>query len=133
MGEPVQETQTQTAVELHPLGTLPRDAKSTAFPAAAQTSLHDAAPSGNAGRDGGGDGASADSGDKTVYPSPLKTLLILSGLYMGVFLVALDQTIIGTAIPKITDEFKTIKVRSPQSPGSADDAGPCAEKHGSPG
>ncbi|KAI3398901.1 hypothetical protein diail_8410 [Diaporthe ilicicola] len=43
------------------------------------------------------------------YPPLWKTLLIISGLFMGVFLVALDQTIIGTAIPKITDEFKTIQ------------------------
>lgn len=50
----------------------------------------------------------------TVYPSPLKTLVILSGLFMGVFLVALDQTIIGTTIPKITDEFKTIQVLDTQ-------------------
>lgn len=50
----------------------------------------------------------------TVYPSLWKTLVILSGLFMGVFLVALDQTIIGTAIPKITDEFKTIQVLDTQ-------------------
>ncbi|KAK8017295.1 hypothetical protein PG993_013621 [Apiospora rasikravindrae] len=48
--------------------------------------------------------------DSIVYPSMWKAMLIVSGLFMGVFLVALDQTIIGTAIPKITDEFKTIQV-----------------------
>lgn len=48
----------------------------------------------------------------TLYPPLWKTMLIISGLFMGVFLVALDQTIIGTAIPKITDEFKTIQVNS---------------------
>lgn len=46
----------------------------------------------------------------THYPPLWKTMAIISGLFMGVFLVALDQTIIGTAIPKITDEFKTIQV-----------------------
>ena len=46
----------------------------------------------------------------TQYPPLWKTMLILSGLFMGLFLVALDQTIIGTAIPKITVEFKTIQV-----------------------
>lgn len=45
-----------------------------------------------------------------VYPEFGKAVLILVGLFMGVFLVALDQTIIGTAIPKITDEFNTIQV-----------------------
>ncbi|KAK8001563.1 hypothetical protein PG991_013785 [Apiospora marii] len=47
--------------------------------------------------------------DSIEYPSMWKAMLIVSGLFMGVFLVALDQTIIGTAIPKITDEFKTIQ------------------------
>lgn len=50
----------------------------------------------------------------SLYPPLWKTLLIISGLFMGVFLVALDQTIIGTAIPKITDEFKTIQVFQPK-------------------
>ncbi|KAJ4387238.1 hypothetical protein N0V93_007827 [Gnomoniopsis smithogilvyi] len=44
-----------------------------------------------------------------VYPTFPKAMLILTGLFMGVFLVALDQTIIGTAIPNITDEFNTIQ------------------------
>lgn len=53
----------------------------------------------------------------TQYPTPWKTIVILSGLFMGMFLVALDQTIIGTAIPKITVEFKTIQVPDTQ-PGA---------------
>ena len=57
------------------------------------------------------DNDSDDFEDKLEYPSMWKAMLIVSGLFMGVFLVALDQTIIGTAIPKITDEFKTIQVR----------------------
>ncbi|KAK8110751.1 uncharacterized protein PG998_007208 [Apiospora kogelbergensis] len=55
------------------------------------------------------DNDSDDFTDKVQYPSMWKAMLIVSGLFMGVFLVALDQTIIGTAIPKITDEFKTIQ------------------------
>ncbi|KAK6833297.1 hypothetical protein PG987_007991 [Apiospora arundinis] len=55
------------------------------------------------------DNESEDFADKVEYPSMWKAMLIVSGLFMGVFLVALDQTIIGTAIPKITDEFKTIQ------------------------
>ncbi|KAK6343117.1 hypothetical protein TWF718_008490 [Orbilia javanica] len=43
-----------------------------------------------------------------VYPSGAKVLLIITGLMLAVFLVALDQTIIATAIPKITDRFKSI-------------------------
>jgi len=40
-----------------------------------------------------------------VYPPTKKAAVIMLSLYLTVFLVALDRTIIGTAIPKITDEF----------------------------
>jgi hypothetical protein len=42
------------------------------------------------------------------YPPLAKVLVIILALYLAVFLVALDQTIIGTAIPRITDQFKSI-------------------------
>lgn len=34
-----------------------------------------------------------------------KAVVIMLSLYCTVFLVALDRTIIGTAIPQITDDF----------------------------
>jgi hypothetical protein len=43
------------------------------------------------------------------YPALSKVVVIILGLYLAVFLVALDQTIIGVAIPKITDQFKSIE------------------------
>ena len=43
------------------------------------------------------------------YPPLSKVIVILLALYLAVFLVALDQTIIGVAIPKITDQFKSIE------------------------
>jgi hypothetical protein len=43
------------------------------------------------------------------YPHGLKLVVILAALCLAVFLVALDQTIIATAIPKITDHFNSIK------------------------
>ncbi|KAL7940960.1 major facilitator superfamily transporter [Trichoderma barbatum] len=46
-----------------------------------------------------------DSGD---YPSGIKLTFILMALVLSCFLIALDQTIVATAIPKITDEFKSI-------------------------
>lgn len=55
--------------------------------------------------------SSADSSKATSeqeYPSALRLVIIILGLYLAVFLVALDQTIIGTAIPKITDHFHSI-------------------------
>lgn len=70
--------------------------------------------SGSANKDD--DSLQGDETD-TQYPTPWKTIVILSGLFMGMFLVALDQTIIGTAIPKITVEFKTIQVPDTQ-PGA---------------
>ena len=48
----------------------------------------------------------------TEYPSTRKTIVIVGGLYLSIFLVALDRLIIGIAIPTITNEF-----------GSLDDVG----------
>ncbi|KAF3162784.1 hypothetical protein TWF225_008059 [Orbilia oligospora] len=47
--------------------------------------------------------------EETVYPGRLKVILITIGLMLAVFLVALDQTIIATAIPRITDRFQSIR------------------------
>jgi hypothetical protein len=41
------------------------------------------------------------------YPHGLKLFLILISIYCAVFLVALDRTIIATALPRITDDFKS--------------------------
>ncbi|KAI8307208.1 Efflux pump aflT [Colletotrichum sp. SAR11_59] len=42
------------------------------------------------------------------YPSGLSLVLILSSLFISMFLVSLDRLIITTAIPKITDEFDSV-------------------------
>ena len=42
------------------------------------------------------------------YPSGMKLALITTALCLSVFCMALDNTIISTAIPRITDEFKAI-------------------------
>jgi MFS family permease len=42
------------------------------------------------------------------YPSPAKTALIMISLYISIFLVALDRTIIGPAIPAITNQFHSL-------------------------
>jgi hypothetical protein len=39
------------------------------------------------------------------YPQGLKLASILISIYCAVFLVALDRTIIATALPRITDDF----------------------------
>lgn len=39
------------------------------------------------------------------YPHGIKLILLLMSLYCALFLVALDRTIIATALPQITDEF----------------------------
>ncbi|KAF7302872.1 Major facilitator superfamily transporter [Mycena kentingensis (nom. inval.)] len=49
-----------------------------------------------------------ESGDAVVYPQGLKLGLITLALCLSVFLVALDNTIIATAIPKITDKFQSL-------------------------
>lgn len=44
--------------------------------------------------------------DITDYPTGIRRLAIVAALILSVFLVSLDLTIVGTAIPKITDEFR---------------------------
>jgi hypothetical protein len=39
------------------------------------------------------------------YPSTAKLAVIMASLYISIFLIALDRTIIGVAVPKITDQF----------------------------
>lgn len=43
------------------------------------------------------------------YPSMKKAVVIMIGLYLAVFIIALDRTIIGTAIPRMTDEFHSFQ------------------------
>ncbi|CAK5266303.1 unnamed protein product [Mycena citricolor] len=43
------------------------------------------------------------------YPSGIKLVLMTIALCLSVFLVALDNTIIATAIPKITDQFNSLE------------------------
>ncbi|KAL4867783.1 hypothetical protein BDV12DRAFT_186462 [Aspergillus spectabilis] len=43
------------------------------------------------------------------FPPFSKVVAIICGLYLSVFLVALDQTIISVAIPEITNQFKSIE------------------------
>ncbi|KAF7290398.1 Major facilitator superfamily transporter [Mycena chlorophos] len=50
----------------------------------------------------------AATGDHIVYPQGLKLALITVALCLAVFLVALDNTIIATAIPKITAQFNSL-------------------------
>ncbi|KAJ5917718.1 Major facilitator superfamily domain general substrate transporter, partial [Penicillium verhagenii] len=49
-----------------------------------------------------------DHADNTEYPSAWRLLLITIALCLCVFCVALDNTIIATAIPKITDQFNSL-------------------------
>lgn len=46
--------------------------------------------------------------DGSEYPTGLKLFLITVALCLAVFLMCLDNTIIATAIPKITDEFNSL-------------------------
>ncbi|OGM45192.1 efflux pump antibiotic resistance protein [Aspergillus bombycis] len=46
--------------------------------------------------------------DEPQYPGPLKLTLIVLSLNLAMFLVGLDNTIISSAIPKITDQFHTL-------------------------
>lgn len=43
-----------------------------------------------------------------VYPSTIPLAFICLGLILAMFLVSLDMTIVATAIPRITDQFKSL-------------------------
>jgi MFS family permease len=43
-----------------------------------------------------------------VYPEGLKLALLLTSVYITMFLVALDRLIISTAVPQITDDFHSV-------------------------
>jgi hypothetical protein len=43
------------------------------------------------------------------YPTGLRFVLLTLGLILSIFLAALDSSIISTAIPRITDQFGTVK------------------------
>ena len=55
------------------------------------------------------DTKSEDVDEEIVYPTGLVLAAIVLALCLAVFLVALDQTIIATAIPRITDKFHSVK------------------------
>ncbi|KAL3457937.1 major facilitator superfamily domain-containing protein [Aspergillus heterothallicus] len=47
-------------------------------------------------------------GQVEVYPQAWKLVAILIGLVLAVFLVSLDNTILATAVPKITEQFNSL-------------------------
>ncbi|KAK8059901.1 major facilitator superfamily transporter [Apiospora saccharicola] len=49
-----------------------------------------------------------DEAERNFKPKTLKFWTIMLSIFLSMFLVALDRTIIGTAIPKITDDFHSI-------------------------
>ncbi|RFU31913.1 hypothetical protein B7463_g4407, partial [Scytalidium lignicola] len=49
-----------------------------------------------------------DTEIKDEFPPWRKLIFIIIAIYLSMFIVALDRTIIGTAIPRITDEFHSI-------------------------
>jgi hypothetical protein len=57
-----------------------------------------------------------DDDDDVEYPHGVKLAVILAALCLAIFLVALDQTIIVTAIPKITDQFNSVGVGKTKYP-----------------
>ncbi|RMZ91568.1 hypothetical protein DV736_g1158, partial [Chaetothyriales sp. CBS 134916] len=54
------------------------------------------------------DDGNDDGNDEALFPTGLKLFLIMIALCLSVFLVALDNTIIATAIPRITDRFNSL-------------------------
>jgi MFS family permease len=53
-------------------------------------------------------GLDASPEDETKFPSGKKVALIMTALYLAMFLIALDRTIIATAVPQITNHFNSL-------------------------
>ena len=51
--------------------------------------------------------AKLDDYDAPKYPGPFALALLTLGICLAAFIVALDRTIVATAIPQITDDFHT--------------------------
>lgn len=49
-----------------------------------------------------------DEAEENFKPKTLKFWTVLVSLFLAMFIVALDRTIIGTAIPQITQEFNSL-------------------------
>lgn len=50
----------------------------------------------------------SEASSESAYPATSKVLVIIGGLLLVLFLVALDRLIIGVAIPSITDQFDSL-------------------------
>lgn len=50
----------------------------------------------------------AKTNESQKYPSARALFVIIPALLLAIFLMALDRTIIATAIPRITDEFHSL-------------------------
>jgi MFS family permease len=59
-----------------------------------------------------GDAPAVGAAAEEEYPTGFRLAMIVVALVLGIFLVALDLTIVATAIPKITDEFKGLDLVS---------------------
>ncbi|KAK2038768.1 major facilitator superfamily transporter [Colletotrichum somersetense] len=49
-----------------------------------------------------------NAANDVVYPTGIRLAFIITALVLAVFIMALDLTIVATAIPKITDEFRSL-------------------------
>lgn len=49
-----------------------------------------------------------DEAEENFQPKTLKFWSVMASIYITLFLVALDRTIIGTAIPRITQDFNSL-------------------------
>lgn len=63
---------------------------------------------GSGGPPGGPPGPPGPGPDELFRPKTLKFWLILLSNFLAMFLVALDRTIVATAIPRITDDFHSL-------------------------
>src|ERR1700760_657913 len=62
----------------------------------------------NKEENGGANEKNIDLSDSPQYPQGFRLTAVFFAIVLSVFFVALDRTIIATAIPRITDEFHSL-------------------------
>lgn len=71
--------------------------------------LQPAGPLSENGERNSSNNANGNDNDATTYPTPVALTFLMLGICLAAALVALDRTIIATAIPRITDEFDSLQ------------------------
>jgi hypothetical protein len=106
LGEKTSETQTPNNMSDPVLGN--KDSQVQLSPSHARIDSNDFSDVENGAAAQGRPAGPVDEAEKNFQPKSTKFWLIMLSNFVAMFLVALDRTIIATAIPRITDDFGSL-------------------------